>query len=184
MQVFERALRRAGLAVAHTQGFNPRPKLTFALALPLGVESLDEVVDVDLVESHPEADVLKRFAAECPEGLTINACQALDDRASPQVVSCSYQVEIPEEFHKTLSNGVERFEASEDATITRERKGKTREIQLKDYVESVAWNEANLTFRLRQSNQGGLKPFELLEWLGVDPFELKVLKTATQLASA
>ncbi|PWB45834.1 MAG: B12-binding domain-containing radical SAM protein [Candidatus Methylomirabilota bacterium] len=48
MRALSRALRRAGIAVAYSQGFNPQPKLSLALALPVGVEGLAELGDLEL----------------------------------------------------------------------------------------------------------------------------------------
>lgn len=47
-RMWERALRRSGLPVAWSEGFSPRPLLSFGLALPTGAESLGEYVDVRL----------------------------------------------------------------------------------------------------------------------------------------
>lgn len=47
-RMWERALRRAGLPVAFTEGFTPRPKISFGLALPTGAESIAEYVDIEL----------------------------------------------------------------------------------------------------------------------------------------
>src|SRR5690606_40985756 len=47
-RIWERALRRADLPVAYTEGFAPRPRVSFGLALPTGAESLGEYLDVDL----------------------------------------------------------------------------------------------------------------------------------------
>jgi len=49
-RLWERALRRADLPVAASEGFTPRPKISFGLALPTGAESTAEYVDVDLRE--------------------------------------------------------------------------------------------------------------------------------------
>ena len=54
-RMWERALRRAGLPLAYTEGFSPRPQLSFGLALPTGCESLAEYLDVVLDEHRPEA---------------------------------------------------------------------------------------------------------------------------------
>ncbi|MDE2485227.1 MAG: TIGR03936 family radical SAM-associated protein [candidate division NC10 bacterium] len=66
MRALSRALRRAGVAVAYSQGFNPQPKLSCALALPVGVEGRQELGDIEL------------RAAMAPEELTtrVNRCLA------------------------------------------------------------------------------------------------------------
>ena len=48
MRVFQRAFKRAGLPLTHTQGFNPRPSVSIALPLSVGVESVCELLDLDL----------------------------------------------------------------------------------------------------------------------------------------
>lgn len=48
MRVFQRAFKRAGLQLTHTQGFNPRPSVSIALPLSVGVESHCELLDFDL----------------------------------------------------------------------------------------------------------------------------------------
>lgn len=48
MRLFQRAFKRAGLALTHTQGFNPRPSVSIALPLSVGVESQCELLDFDL----------------------------------------------------------------------------------------------------------------------------------------
>lgn len=48
MRVFQRAFKRAGLPLTHTQGFNPRPSVSIALPLSVGVESCCELLDFDL----------------------------------------------------------------------------------------------------------------------------------------
>ena len=48
MRLFQRAFKRAGLPLTHTQGFNPRPSVSIALPLSVGVESSCELLDFDL----------------------------------------------------------------------------------------------------------------------------------------
>ena len=48
MRVFQRAFKRAGLSLTHTQGFNPRPSVSIALPLSVGVESVCELLDFEL----------------------------------------------------------------------------------------------------------------------------------------
>ena len=48
MRLFQRAFKRAGLHLTHTQGFNPRPSVSIALPLSVGVESVCELLDFDL----------------------------------------------------------------------------------------------------------------------------------------
>ena len=58
MRLFQRAFKRAGLPLTHTQGFNPRPSVSIALPLSVGVESHCELLDFDLDGETVACDVI------------------------------------------------------------------------------------------------------------------------------
>ena len=60
MRLFQRAFKRAELPLTHTQGFNPRPSVSIALPLSVGVESVCELLDFDLEGEKVEGEVLCR----------------------------------------------------------------------------------------------------------------------------
>jgi radical SAM family uncharacterized protein/radical SAM-linked protein len=70
-QVFARAARRADLPLAFSRGHHPLPKLSFGPALPLGASSEDELLDIELSEAVPAAELRARLAAELPDGLEL-----------------------------------------------------------------------------------------------------------------
>src|SRR3954468_12553257 len=70
-RIWERALRRAAVPVAYTEGFSPHPKLSFGLALSTGHESLGEYLDVDIAAA-AAADVdIEELPARLDPGLPI-----------------------------------------------------------------------------------------------------------------
>ena len=99
-RIWERGLRRAGLALAYTEGFAPRPRLHFGLALPTGYESDAELLDVDLDAAALPVDAMTvpgRLASALPEGFTVTAAAVLSgDEPSLQqdVTSCSWTIEL------------------------------------------------------------------------------------------
>ncbi|MBC7347494.1 MAG: DUF2344 domain-containing protein [Clostridia bacterium] len=70
-RAFERALRRAGLPLALSRGFNPHPYLSFALPLGVGVASRSEYLEVELAQPVSPDLLLRRLQAEMPPGLRI-----------------------------------------------------------------------------------------------------------------
>ena len=70
-RTLERALRRARLPLALSQGYNPHPRLSFASALAVGVTSEAEYVDVDLETPVPILSVIRRLQAALPPGLGV-----------------------------------------------------------------------------------------------------------------
>ena len=83
LRCLERMLRRAQIPVAQTQGYSPRPKITFALALGLGIESLCEVVDLELTEPLDPVELLDRLKAVAPPGFDWIDAHSLPQNARP-----------------------------------------------------------------------------------------------------
>lgn len=72
MRLFQRAFKRAGLALKHTQGYNPRPTVSIALPLSVGVESVCELLDFELEGDLPAMDVIRdRLNEALVEGVRV-----------------------------------------------------------------------------------------------------------------
>ena len=72
MRLFQRAFKRAGLKLTHTQGYNPRPSVSIALPLSVGVESHCELLDFDLEgESISSEEIMKRLNEALVEGVRV-----------------------------------------------------------------------------------------------------------------
>lgn len=71
MRVFQRAFQRAGLSLTHTQGFNPRPSVSIALPLSVGVESWCELLDFALNGEEDSTDILSRLNAALIPGVKV-----------------------------------------------------------------------------------------------------------------
>ncbi len=73
MRTMTRAIRRSGIPLWYTEGFNPHPYMTFALPLSLGMESLCESMDIRIEDDTPEADILAALQSAMPQGIEITA---------------------------------------------------------------------------------------------------------------
>ena len=72
MRLMQRAFKRAGLPLTHTQGFNPRPSVSIALPLSVGVESVCEILDFDLEGELPPMETIQtRLNAVLVPGITV-----------------------------------------------------------------------------------------------------------------
>jgi radical SAM-linked protein len=95
-RAFERAFRITELPIAFTQGFSPRPRVSFGLALSVGYESDAEYLDVELSEP-VDADLPAQLTAALPEGITVVGTAPLADRApalQEAVTSVEWQIEV------------------------------------------------------------------------------------------
>jgi radical SAM-linked protein len=187
MRVFELALRRSSLPVSYTQGFNPRPRVSFALALPLGVESLDEIVDIDFEQTGTAPDkqqVLQALAEQMPPGLTLLDAEVAEGR--PRVVAVEYVCIVPPEILRPeqLQVRLEEFLASESVPYSRSRGDRKapRKFDARAFALDARLDGKELSMRLKAGQDGGMKPSDLLALLGLDADRILVTKTRTILA--
>jgi radical SAM-linked protein len=132
-RIWERALRRAELPIAYTEGFSPRPKLSFGLALSTAYESYGEYLDVALRDEGGTADVdvdglPARLAPALPEGIEVQAVVALPagaDSLQQAVTSCTWHIEVGRPGPSAVAAGLDRALGSAELVVSRVRKGRT-----------------------------------------------------------
>lgn len=72
MRLFQRAFKRAGLPLTHTQGFNPRASVSIAMPMSLGMESVCELLDFDLEGEKPDnGEICRRLNQTLIPGVTV-----------------------------------------------------------------------------------------------------------------
>jgi radical SAM-linked protein len=167
-RILERALRRAALPLAMTEGFSPRPKVHFGLALSTGYESLGEYLDVDL---RPEdADAVQigalpgQLTALLPPGLTVEAAAVIDrSETSLQqaVTSCTWQLDIAGVSPAEAAVRVAQLLARDTVPVTRERKGQKVHDDLRPTVLRLAVIGDHIETEL-STQPRGVRPGELL----------------------
>ncbi len=128
---WERALRRAELPIASTEGFSPRPKMHFGLALSTGHESLGEYLDVDMREpeaAHVDLGTLpERLTPLLPPGIDVEAVEIIDrsdTSLQEAVTSCTWLIEVPGSSPEALVAPVDTMLSATELPVVRERKGK------------------------------------------------------------
>jgi radical SAM family uncharacterized protein/radical SAM-linked protein len=101
MDVFERAIRASGLPARYSEGFNPHMKLSMGPALPLGLESLHEVFDIEAIGPFSE-DAADRIAKKLPAGIGVLDVRELgpgEPALSRAVKGARYAVRLASEDH-------------------------------------------------------------------------------------
>jgi radical SAM-linked protein len=175
-RMWERALRRVRLPVAYTEGFSPRPRVSFGLALPTGHESVAEYLDVELSGSGGQEDELANPAVlsdALPDGVEVLAVAVLDGRVPSlqhDVTSCSWEVEVVGVGRATLAGLVEGALMAGQLLVTRERKGREVTDDLRPAIVSLGvlegQQEGTLLGTELATHPRGVRPNELLQALG------------------
>lgn len=174
-RTWERVLRRARIPLEYSQGFNPRPRLQFATALPVGVTSESEYLDawlLDRLEGDFPDGWIEVLSAASPEGLrTYDLAEVpVNDAALPTQVTYSEFVITP--VDDDLSP-VE-LQARADALLkldTIERMGKKRPYDLRPRIFDLSVDSGgNLIAILSSNERANARPDEVLDamCLGMD----------------
>lgn len=168
LRCLERVLRRSGLPVQQTQGFNPRPRVSFPLALALGIEGRREVLELELSEPFLPAEVLARLEAVSPAGFDFLEAQLSPSRRPAQVAAAHYELPVAEPERAEAQAAIERFLASESWPFTRIRPDRTFEIDLRPFVKSLELDSTGrLRFCLKVTPAGSARPEEVVSALGL-----------------
>jgi radical SAM-linked protein len=170
MRCLERVFRRAGLNLSLSQGFHPKARMTFPLALAVGIEGVDEVMEVELGESYTAEELRQRLGPQCPPGLVLHAIDVLPPQAKKaQVQSVAYEAPIPWTSRTGLGERIEHLLAASSWPI--ERAHGRRAIDLRPLVLELALEEGVLRMRLRVDRQGSVGPRDVLAALELGSLE-------------
>jgi radical SAM-linked protein len=165
MHVFERMFRRADLPIPTTQGFNPRPRMWFALSLALGIAGLNEVLEFEVAEPLSASEVERRLIAQCPPGLVIVSLRAIDVKASAHVRRGWYRLTLPQPI-ADLSQRCQAFLQRGEFCVERVRPQRRR-INIRPYVDELRCAEDHLAMALWITPNGAARPEEIIAALGL-----------------
>ena len=143
-RVFERALRRKRLPLAFSRGFNPRPKLSFGRALPVGIASEKEVFFVGLSEEIPEGKLLEALGDALPEGLRIRRVLRVE---APRDTAEEARFEVVCPPGSVLQ--LEDLKARLKESLVVERPSGRRTFDLRRWVSDLSLGDGKLLFTLR-----------------------------------
>nr|HID12681.1 DUF2344 domain-containing protein [Anaerolineae bacterium] len=171
-RVWERSLRRAEVGLTYSGGFNPRPKLQLAAALPLGHTGEAELLDVWLEEPMPVEDFAKALVSVLPNGLMVSQVRhvRLEEPAlQTRVSAAEYRVTV--EWDEPAEQVEARIERVLSATeLPRERRGRRYDLRPlieRLWLERAAGGEVVLGMQLAARAGATARPEAVLEALGM-----------------
>src|SRR5437588_3260764 len=134
-RAFERALRRAGIPMAYSQGFNPHPRISWAGAAPTGVASEAEYVEIQLVEQVDPDTVRLELDAALPEGLDVlRVVPAAPGSLADCLEASLWRIELPGVDPRTLAEAADRLLAAERVDVQRLTKDGRRTMDVRPAV--------------------------------------------------
>jgi radical SAM-linked protein len=167
-RLWERLLRRARLKLSMTEGFHPKPRVSFPSALALGVESHDEVVEIELAEPWDATALLQKLRDDNQPGLTIKSVDQLPPQfGKAQLQSSDYTITVVAGLDPAaIVSAIDQLYAN--PTVQIERKGKPVTIDVAAQIESIEHCDKELKLTLAASETATLRPSDVLDLLGFD----------------
>lgn len=165
-----RAIRRAKLPAAYSEGFNPHLKFSLASALGVGVVSYTEFVEIELAEPMEVRAAAQALDAALPRGIRVLAADAVDNRhpaLMSQAAGAEYRVTLP--YAGDIGAAVAAFNAAPQLFFKKaapKTKAGFKEIDVKFYIPRVAaatdGTTTTLSFDCQITPAGSMKAADLL----------------------
>jgi radical SAM-linked protein len=182
-RAWERVFRRAGVGLRMSEGFHPKPRLSFPSALAVGISGAAEVLEADLTSEWTSDDLQTALARCMPAGLSVAMVEMLPQGTPPsQVRRVVYELVVPREQRPGLAERVARWPG--DARHLVDRGEGRKSIDLAEYVEGLDLADGVLRLRIWVTPQGSARPREVLAALGLEDVEQQgagLTRTAVEL---
>lgn len=179
-RALKRAVRRSGVPVAYSQGFNPQPRIAFGPALAVGIESHWEIFDIDLVKLLKPASVLEILQDKLPDGLRLLEVAEVGLKAPPPdeaVAAQTFRLRAraealrPEDgipARQAHRRRLEEFLARESIPFVKRKGRQSKKIDLRPLISDARLVDAEedwlmIELSLPFSRAGSVKPHEVME---------------------
>jgi radical SAM-linked protein len=155
LRVFQQTVRRAGLPVAYSQGYNPHQLISFALPLPLGMASEHDYVEMYFQEPIDCEIALNRFNGAAPEGLTLTMVKPFP--AGPGVAACTCAADY---IWQADVNGsaIDELLRRKEIIIPKKTKSGVKDTDIRPDIFHIKKEGASVAFRLAAGSQRFLNP--------------------------
>lgn len=172
LKLFQRAIKRAGIPVAYSNGFNPHQLIGFAIPLPLGMASVGEYVDVELKEEVSEDIIKEKLNSAMPDGIDILDVRKYtkDDKSCAAIVEAAlYEIYLNDKIDD-FSNVISNMLGQETLEIERTSKHKTKVVDIKPdifSIEEIEGKNGNTAFKtvISTGSQKNLKAELLVKYI-------------------
>jgi len=169
MRLWERAMRRAGLPLRMSEGFNPRPRMSLVEPRSVGIRSDAELFEFELGDWMSNDDVLERIRCQLPEGIVADTLDLVRPTDKARPVAVVYEATLPPPVPEDLADRVARLLAMTKAPIVRHRPSGDKPLDARPFIESIEARPESLRMVLKTGPGGTVRPDEILRLVGLEP---------------
>jgi radical SAM-linked protein len=176
MRFWERALRRAGVPVAYSEGFTPHAQISLASPLAVGTTSDGELMDVFLSARMTPRRFLADVSRQLPAGVRLLSAGEVG-LALPAVQAdvrfAEYDVDVPDASPGAAASAAADFLARDSVPWEHKREDQVRSYDIRALVDGIEVmptdGGARLRMRLRSDSSGAGRPEQVAAALGLPP---------------
>ena len=181
MRYFQKAMRRASIPIAYSQGFSPHMIMSFANPLGVGLTSDGEYFDIELIEKINSISAVTQLNSVMVEGIEIISFVELpdDQKTGMSIVSAAdYRVTLKEgKFSDAFIEGLSRFVSESEILIMKKTKKSFREVDIRPLIYKLEFNEESVFMQVATGSVENLKPDLVMEallgYLGIEKETMK-----------
>ena len=171
MKIFQTAIRRSRLPIAYSMGFNPHQRISFAMPLPVGVESICEHVEL-LLDKPADIMVLKNFLPNRLVPLT--GWDIPENAQSPTAAAAAADYRIETEEAADIENRINEITASREVLILKKTKKGEAMVDIKPNIVDLKYSGGGfVTMRI----MGNLNPYHVARLFCENINKLKIIRT-------
>ena len=135
VRLFIRAFRRAGIDLVYSDGYHPMPKVSFALALPVGMESLSEIMDVQAKNIQNTSLTIERLNRELPSGVRVLFMEEIAGKIPPpRIKESHFHIKIHGSFNQ---EDLDRFLRVNTYPVVKEHRNGERTVDIRYLVKEL-----------------------------------------------
>jgi len=172
-----------------SEGYNPRPRISFPVPLGVGIEGVDEVMEFDLDRWVFPAEIEQRIREELPTGLCVISVEPSNPHAAAQGEELSYRITPADRVRKDVrltADRLKEFAAREEIPVPRIRKGKRKVVDVRPFLRVLERDGDAVVLRVAAGPKGSARPEEFLGAMGFDEIarrrDFRIVRTDVQLA--
>ena len=168
MRLWERAMRRAGLPLRMSEGFNPRPKLSLSEPRSVGVASEAEILEFELADWVNPDEILQDLRQQVPPGVEVDRLDLVRPADKAHPCSVTYAARLPAPC-PDLQDRIARLLAQAEAPVVRHRPTGDKHLDARPFLESLeSPSPETVRVAVRTGPGGTVRPDEVLRLLGFD----------------
>ena len=167
-RLFKRIFKRADIALAYSQGFNPHPKMSICQPLSLGYSSRAELLEFECVKDYNTEEILQGLRSHAPSGLSIYSCESIPEgmkAPSSTIKEAEWRIELPYAAESINEESIAGFLSQEKIEVEKfsRKSGKTKTVDIKPMILSLSLSEGSeaactVKARLSAGSESNLSP--------------------------